>query len=326
MKGMIKVETSTTTSNQNAYLAATTYALIIGFSFLLIKVSLTVTNAIDILAYRFTVAFLFALCVNLYKKDRQKITLKDVRKILPIAIFYPTCFFLFQVIGLIYISTSEAGILQATIPIFTLILATFIINEKSSLLGKISIFLSVAGVMYIFIMSGINVKSYNVTGIIFILLSTLSIAFYNVFARSLTRKYPLFTLTYFMTCTGCIIFNTIAIGNHLINGSLSSFFLPLASGKFIFSIIYLGILSSFLTSFLSNYALNNMETSRMSVFNNIAILVTIIVGIIFLNETIYYYHIIGAIVIIAGVFGTNYTRKPRPRPQHPNEKNTPSRI
>ena len=317
---MVPVNISEDTPNRNAYVAALAYALIIGFSFLLIKVSLTVASAIDILAFRFTAAFLFALSMNMFKKDKPKITRKDVLKILPIAIFYPTCFFLFQVIGLMYISTSEAGILQATIPIFTFVLATWIVHEKSSLLGKISIFLSVGGVIYIFIMNGINVESYNLTGIVLILLSTLSIAFYNVFARSLTRKYPLFTLTFFMTGTGCIIFNIVAICYHLINGTLNSFLFPLLSGKFIVSILYLGILSSFLTSFLSNYALNNMEASKMSVFNNIAILVTIAVGIIFLNEAIYYYHVIGAIVIIAGVFGTNYTKKQRPI------KKTPSRI
>ena len=294
-------------SDVNAYAAALGYASIIGFSFLFVKISLTVTNAVDILAYRFTAAFLFAIIINLFTKKLQKINLKDFRKILPLAIFYPTLFFLFQVTGLVYITTSEAGILQATIPIFTLILASFILKEDAGPLRKVSIILSVVGVMYIFIMNGVNVESYNWTGIILILLSTLSLAFYNVFARNLTRQYALFTLTFFMTFVGFIFFNSLAIVYHMINNSLGSFFLPLHSIKFVGSIIYLGVLSSFLTSFLSNYALNKIEASRMSVFNNISILITIFAGIIFLNESIYYYHIIGAIIIIAGVFGTNYT-------------------
>lgn len=243
----------------------------------------------------------------MFTKKLQKISLKDFRNILPLAIFYPTLFFLFQVTGLDYITISEAGILQATIPIFTLILASFILKEHATNLRKISIILSVVGVMYIFIMNGVNVESYNWTGIILILLSTLSLAFYNVFARNLTRQYPLFTLTFFMTFIGFISFNIIALVYHVINDSLSNFFLPLLSMKFVGSILYLGVMASFLTSFLSNYALNNIEAARMSVFNNISILITIFAGIIFLNESLYYYHIIGAITIIAGVFGTNYT-------------------
>lgn len=237
----------------------------------------------------------------------QKTSLKDFLTILPIAILYPTFFFLFQVIGLVYITTSEAGILQATIPIFTLILSTILLKKKASNLRKISILLSVVGVMYIFIMNGINVASYNWAGITLILLSTLSIALYNVLARNLTRKFQLFTLTFFMTFSGFIFFNLIAITYHLVNNTIGSFFLPLTSLKFIGAIIYLGVLSSFISAFLSNYALNQIEASQMSVFNNISILITIFAGIIFLNESIYYYHIIGAIAIIAGVFGTNYT-------------------
>lgn len=258
------------------------------------------------MAYRFTAAFLFALIFSVISKKTKKINRKDLRKILPVAIFYPTFFFLFQVIGLNYITSSEAGILQATIPIFTLVLASFLIKELATNLMKLSILLSIAGVLYIFMMNGINVESYNWAGIILILLSTLSIATYNVFARSLTKKYPLFTLTYYMCFIGFVTFNTIAIGNHLIHNTIHLFIQPLFNMKFIASILYLGVLASFSTSFLSNYALHRMEASRMSVFNNLSILITIFAGIIFLHESIYYYHYIGAIVIIAGVFGTNY--------------------
>lgn len=302
-------------SDVNAYAAALGYASIIGFSFLFVKISLTVTNTLDLLAYRFTAAFLVAALINIFTKKIHKISLKDFRKILPLAIFYPTLFFLFQVIGLVYITTSEAGILQATIPIFTLILASLILKERATRLKIISITLSVAGVMYIFVMNGVNVESYNWAGIILILLSTFSIAIYNVLARNLTRQYPLFTLTYYMTFIGFISFISLAIVYHIFNHSLGSFFLPLASPKFVFSIMYLGILASFLTSFLSNYALNQIEAARMSVFNNISILITIFAGIIFLNESIYYYHIIGAIAIIAGVFGTNYKGRKKQKKQ-----------
>lgn len=214
---------------------------------------------------------------------------------------------MFQILGLLYITSSEAGILQATIPIFTVILASLILKEHANNLKKLSILISVFGVIFIFSMTGINVESYSWTGVIFILISTLSMAFYTVFARNLTSKYPLFTLTYYITFVGFVAFNVTAICYHLYNQTLDQFFKPLLHIEFVGPVLYLGIFASFITSFLSNFALKRIEAANMSVFNNVSILITILAGVIFLNESIYYYHIIGAILIIAGVFGTNYT-------------------
>lgn len=72
------------------------------------------------------------------------------------------------------------------------------------------------------------------------------------------------------------------------------------------AILYLGILSSLGTSYLSNYALSKIDASRMSVFSNFAKLITILAGVIFLKEEFHLYHITGSIIIIIGVVGTNY--------------------
>lgn len=44
----------------------------------------------------------------------------------------------------------------------------------------------------------------------------------------------------------------------------------------------------------------------MSVFSNLATLITMIAGVIFLNEKLQYYHMLGAILILTGVIGVNY--------------------
>lgn len=43
----------------------------------------------------------------------------------------------------------------------------------------------------------------------------------------------------------------------------------------------------------------------MSIFNNSSTLVTRVSGVLLLNETLYYYHIIGIASILIGVLGTN---------------------
>jgi drug/metabolite transporter (DMT)-like permease len=106
----------------NAYCAAVLYALIIGLSFLFTKMALTVADPLNILAHRFTISFFTVLIPVLFGWIKLNISVRDVLSILPLSMFYPALFFAFQAFGLVYVSSSEAGIIQATIPVFTMIL------------------------------------------------------------------------------------------------------------------------------------------------------------------------------------------------------------
>ncbi|MCM3640119.1 EamA family transporter [Priestia aryabhattai] len=68
-------------------------------------------------------------------------------------------------------------------------------------------------------------------------------------------------------------------------------------------------MSSLGTSYLSNYALSKIAAAQMSVFSNVATLITIIAGVLFLNEVFHFYHLIGGIMIIIGVIRTNFAGK-----------------
>lgn len=299
-------------SNQKmAYLSASLYALIIGFSFLFVKIALEVTNPLNTLAHRFTVAFIFASVPILFKWVKLNITIKDLLPILPISIFYPTLFFTFQTFGLVHISSSEAGIIQATIPIFTMIIASIFLKEKTGKTQKLSLLLSVAGVVYIFVMKGIDAGSTNFMGTLLILLCSISSASYNVLARKVTKRYSIIDLTYIMTLIGFISFNALSLIDYAVKGNIDLYFKPFTDTSFIISILYLGILSSVISSLLSNYTLSQIEASKMSVFSNLSTLITMVTGFLFLHENLYYYHLIGAIMIILGLLGTNFLDKKR---------------
>jgi drug/metabolite transporter (DMT)-like permease len=293
-------------NKKKAYLSAILYALIIGFSFLFVKLALSVTNPLNTLAHRFTIAFIVASIPVIFGWVKLKITFKDLLSLLPISLFYPTLFFTFQTFGLVYVSSSEAGIIQATIPIFTMVIASIFLKETSTGKQKLSLLLSVAGVVYIFIMKGFGVQSTNFIGTILILLCSLSSASYNVLARKVTKKYSIIDLTYIMTLIAFISFNALSLIDYSIKGNLNLYFKPFTSTTFIISALYLGILSSVISSLLTNYTLSKIEASKMSVFSNLSTLITMITGAMFLNEALFYYHIIGAIMIILGLLGTNF--------------------
>ncbi|HHT7240157.1 DMT family transporter [Bacillus sp. JJ927] len=292
-----------------AYLSALLYSLIIGFSFMFVKLALTITSPLDTLAHRFTVAFIAASIPVIFGFVKLNISFKNILALLPLAIFYPALFFAFQAFGLVYTSSSEAGIIQAAIPIFTMILASYFLKEYTNTWQKTSVFISVIGVIYIFIMNGIGAHETNFIGVILILLSALSSACYNVLARKMTKKFKLMDLTYTMTAIGFISFNFIAIIDHMNKGTITVYFKPFTNGTFLISILYLGLLSSLLTALLLNYSLSYIEAAKISVFSNLSTLITIIAGVVFLHEQIAYYHIIGTLLIVLGVVGTNFLGK-----------------
>ncbi|RYL99046.1 DMT family transporter [Sporolactobacillus sp. THM7-7] len=294
-----------------AYLSAVLFATIIGFSFMFVKMAIQYANPLDVLAARFSIALLFSLIILLFFRPKLSICWQDIVHLLPIALLNPFMYFLTQALGLVYLPASEAGIIQATLPVFTLLFASWILNEKTSWIQKLSMGLSVFGVMYIFIMSGTHFGLDQWIGIILLGVSTLSHAGYNILARTMTQKYSMIDMTYLMIFTGFVSFNVLSMGQHLMRGTLSQFFLPFTHPLFVLSVSYLGVLASYITFFLSNFALSEIEASKFGVFTNLTTIISIFSGVVILHESIFYYHYIGAFLVIAGVIGVNVfdTRK-----------------
>lgn len=289
-----------------AYIFAVINAGIVGLSFLFTKTAIMSSSPLDTLAFRFTIAFAAITLLGILKLVRIDFSIKRFKKLTPLVLFYPTLFFSFQAYGLEYSQSSDGGIIFATTPILTAILASFFLKEKTTLLQKLSILLSVFGVIFIFIMKGSSIELKNLFGISLLLLSCLSIAGYSVMARSLAKEFKPLEITFFMLGVGFIFFNSAAILSHLQNGDIEEFLIPWSSFQFIVSIVFLGILASLITSLLSNYILAKIKASQMSVFSNLSTIVSISAGALFLGERISIFDIIGSILIILGVIGTNY--------------------
>lgn len=298
-----------TTYKKWAYIAATTYAVIIGLSFLFVKLTVNTAHPIDVLSHRFTLSLLAVTIPIAAGWIKVRLTLRDVLRILPLGLLSPTLFFAFQAFGLLTSTSTEAGIIQAMAPVFTLILASYFLKERTTLTQKLFLLMSVAGVIYIFAMKGASLSLGNFTGIALLLCSALSFAGYGVLARPLTRRYKPMELTWITLMVGCVGFSAASMVYHGFTGSFADYFAPLGNASYIGALAYLAILSTMGTTLLSSFALTHLEASRMSVFGNISTLISILAGALLLNEPVHSYHLIGAVFIIAGVLGTNYGGK-----------------
>ena len=284
-----------------AYTGLFLMILIVGFSFLFVKMGLAVANSYDHLAHRFNAAFLFVLVLwgsGVIKM--KKIENKEWLKIIGVSLFYPVLCFGFQTVGLEYATTSQAGIIFALVPVLTLLGGALFLKEKTSIKQKIGIIVSVAGVIYLFTGNS-QAESGNLKGTALLLLSVTAMVVYYMIGKKLLQRHDSMLLTAIMIVVGFVIFNGLSLGRHLYYGTIAEYVSPLLHSRFLISIIYLGVLSSVLTSFFSNYALVHISTTQISVFNNLIPIVTILAGVFLLNESLSIRQIVGGIAVLLGV-------------------------
>jgi len=284
-----------------AYAGLSLMTLITGLSFIFMKIGLMYTNPYDLLAHRFVIAFLTIIILTLLKIIKlPKIKLKDWISLLGVSLFYPSLFFLFQSLGMEHSSASDAGIIFAFLPILAFISGSIFLKETTSLLQKIGVFLSVSGVIFIFTHRD-NIENQNIISVFFLICSVVSMLIYLISGKRIMRSHNSISLTALMVTIGFISFSTISIFRHISNGTISLVFEPFLCSNFIYSVLYLGILSSVLTSFFSNYALIYIPASKISIFSNLNPIIAIIGGIFILDEIFTWTDIIGSALVLLGV-------------------------
>lgn len=292
-------------SSKLPYLFAVLNAVIIGLSFLFAKQALQYASPLDTLAFRFAVSFLVMSVPVAMGWVKLNYRGKPWYKVLLLAAMYPLGFFTLQAYGLQNATSAEGGILYAFTPIVTMIVASVFLKEATTILQKLSIFLSVFGVVFIFVMKGGGIDWSNIMGITLLLLTCVVFAGYTVMARSLTKQFSPAEVTYLMMTIGFSVFLIVSFTDHAAAGTVQHFLAPLSSSNFVVCILFLGVISSLITALLANYILSKLEASKMSVFANLSTIVSMAAGAIFLGEEVTVYHIIGSVLIIAGVIGTN---------------------
>ena len=108
------------------------------FSFLFTKTALEYTTPFTLLAYRFVLSFLFMNLLLLTGKF--KVNLKGIKfwNLILLGLFEPIIYFILNHYGLLYASSSFAGIMSALLPVLSLLTSAIFLGEKAN--GKQVIF------------------------------------------------------------------------------------------------------------------------------------------------------------------------------------------
>lgn len=287
------------------YLAAITGSMIFGLSFLFTKRALGITSPISIVAFRFSIAFIVMSVLIIFKVIKVNYKNKPLGLIALLSLFEPVIYFIFETYGLQRTASSLGGLMISLIPIAVTILGIYFLNEKPTMKQTIFIIASVIGVAIIGMMNSSGDTGSSLFGMLLMLGAVMSAAFFSIISRKISKQFNAFEITYFMMISGAVSFNGLSIIMHLVNKDISSYFKPLTSLTFLTSVIYLGIVSSIIAYFLLNYSLAKLQASKATVFANISTIVSILAGVIFLNESFHLYHLVGSALILIGVWGTS---------------------
>ncbi|KRM43836.1 DMT family transporter [Lentilactobacillus parafarraginis] len=147
--------------------------------------------------------------------------------------------------------------------------------------------------------------SLSIIGYLFLLLGVCSYALYTVFVEKAV-DFTGIEATYMMLIAGALVFVTLALTEEKLNHNLTSLItLPMTDTAFLTAVLYQAIGSSVLALFVSNYAIAKVGVNRAASFIGISTVVSIIAGVLFLGEHFGGYQIIGAVIIITGVYLAN---------------------
>lgn len=290
------------------YITAITMNIIFGLSFLFSKMGLAVSDPITLVSFRFLLAFTVMTLLLMFRIAKVSYKGKPVKLLLLLAIVEPIIYFIFETFGLQRISSSLGGLMLSLIPVVVTILGIYFLNEIPSSKRVLYIVLSVSGVILIVLMDGGSKGDNSLLGVLFLAIAVTSAGFFSILSRKVSKEFTAFEATYFMMFSGAAFFNVISLCRHIYNGNLNLYFEPLKNMNFIISILYLGIISSVVAYFLANFTLSKLEASKSSIFSNVSTIVAIIAGVVVLKESFHSYHLIGAIMIILGVWGTNNSK------------------
>ncbi|TYP54209.1 DMT family transporter [Thermosediminibacter litoriperuensis] len=288
------------------YLAGVGFSSIFGFSFMFTKNALERVDPFRFIGFRFALA---AFTIGLLAATgviRFSLRGRRLAPLLAVAFLQPVCYFTFETMGVNLTSSSQAGMMMALIPIFVAILSALMLKERPSPAQTFFIILSVSGVIIIAAFQGVNGGEANLHGLLFLTGAVLSAAFYNIASRRFSAEYTPFEVTFVMMWVGALFFNTVAFILHLKSGNPGTFLAPLADGRVLVSLFYLGIGSSVIAFFLVNYSLSRLPASQSAVFSNLTTVISVLAGVIFRGEPFFWYQAAGALLILAGVWGTNH--------------------
>ena len=288
---------------------ASTVVCIWAASFIFIKLALAEIPPMTLAFARFAIATPVMIALTLYAQPSRKTMrvalTKDFWQFSFLGLSGVTLLYVFQFYSLQFISATEGSVIINLHAIFAMLLSAVFLKEPLTSRKTIGVLVAFSGVIVITRgeTTTASLTLIEPVGVLLMVGAALCWATYSVFGKKTLQRYSNQVVSSCAFLLGTLFLIPFAISeNRMVT-------LVDASRLAWFSLVFLAIPCSVVAYLLWNRMIHELDVTKVLVSLYIIPIPTAILSYVFLGETITYPLILGAALVIAGVYLTESSRK-----------------
>lgn len=276
--------------------------LIWGSSFLWIKIAVQEMGPITLVAYRVLFGLLFGIAVVYFQRAKWPSTFKEWLPLLVLGMTNIAIPFFLISWGELVIDSGVASILDATVPLFTILVAHFLLHDDKMTIPKVlGLLMGFAGVV-VLMSKDIGASSGSLLGQAAVIIASVFYAASSIIARKYTEDTPAIfrSVGPLVSATGVMW-----LASFLVEAPVK---VPNTSMIWI-ALLWLGILGSGFAFILLYYLIHEIGPTRATMVTYLFPLGGVTLGVLFLHEQLTWQVATGAILIILSLVVANWQPK-----------------
>lgn len=205
-----------------------------------------------------------------------------------------------------FTTSTKVSVLEAIIPVFTVILSYFYLKERLRSIQWVGVIVSLLGAIWVILNGEIFVLAsidWNI-GDAIMLGACVSWAVYSIAIKKYMHFFPLYGTVLAMSIVSALILIPFVLIEWIYLGYYPTFDIGIIIG-----LGYIGIFPSFFAIIFYNRAVDMIGATRASIFLNFMPVFTMAGAYVWLGEEITMMHIIGVVAVILGVILTTRAGK-----------------
>ncbi|MFT3890974.1 MAG: DMT family transporter [Anaerolineales bacterium] len=271
-------------------------------SFMWIKIAVQEVGPITLVAFRAIFGLLFGVVVILIQRVHLPRTFKEWFPLLVVGLTNIAIPFFLISWGEQHIDSAVASILDATVPLFTILLAHFMLNDDKITLPKLSgLIVGFIGIV-ILMSKDLGASRSSVLGQLAVIVASLFYAISAVYVRKTTVE-----VSGVLRSAGPLVSASLTmwLGAFVFEGPVT---LPHLTITWV-ALLFMGVLGSGLAFIMAYYLIHEIGPTRSTMVTYLFPLGGVILGVFVLHEQLTWHVIVGALLIIASLAVANWEPK-----------------
>jgi len=267
-------------------------------SFMWIKIAIQEIGPITLVAFRVLFGLLFGIIVILVQRAQVSRSFKEWIPLLVLGITNIAIPFFLISWGELSIDSAVAAILDATVPLFTILVAHYLLHDDKMTIYKVlGLLMGFAGVV-VLMSKDIGASLGSLLGQLAVIVASAFYAGSAVYARKTTENIPgiLRSAGPLVSATAVMWLATFLVESPVEVPQLGITWIAL---------LFLGVLGSGVAFIMAYYLIHEIGPTRTSMVTYLFPLGGVILGVVFLNEQLSWQLVIGAVLIVLSLVVAN---------------------